>query len=149
MPSLTIPIMTSTSSLVFGPGLTKTFCSALSTLFGLGTGTTGMSSVGSFSSTPVIVNPLTQSAGSAITFQGLPWNVTQDPPLVLSFGTGPAHDTGSILGFNHVLGPQVQTGSVMSSAMSSSSTPFLLFSSGSIGVTPLVRSSARGQYNQT
>lgn len=149
MPSPTIPVVTGTSSLVSGLGLTQASGSAFLVSFGLGTGTTGMSSTGLFSLTPIVVNLLTQSDSSAITFQGLPWNFGQVPPLVPTFETGPAHNSGSVSGFNPILGPQVQTGGFMSSIASTSSTHLSLFAGGSTGMTPLVRSSMRGQYIQT
>jgi len=105
MPSPTIPVATSTSSLLFDSVLTQASSNAFSILFGLGTCMNGMSSVGLFSSTPMVVNPSTQSGSFATTFHGFPWNASQIPPLVPTFGIRSAHNLGSVSGFNLVLGP--------------------------------------------
>jgi len=149
IPSPTIPVTASTSSLMFGSGLKQIPSGAFSAPFGLGTSTTGMLSMGLFSSTPAIVNPSTESVGSSITFQVLPWNKNQVPPPIPTFGTGSAQLSGLTVGFNIVPSPQVQTGGGMSSAASAASIPFSLFASGSSGAIPPVGSLTGGQYSQT
>jgi len=141
MPSLTVPIVTGTKYLLSFSSLTQALSNVLSVSLGLGTSTSSMSSIGLFSSTPVVTNPSTQSSGSNTIFQAFPWNGGHILPPVPIFGTGFSQNLGSVSGFNPVPGPHAQTGGFSSSMVFFSSTIFSLFATGGNGTAPPVGSS--------
>ena len=109
MPNPSVPVGTGASQVFSGSTTTLPSGSTFSGPSSSGADTFGMPSTGLFSSTPVVVNPVTPSTSSAPSSPVFSWNLGQNPPSVPVFGTTPAQNFGSASCFNFGTDSQIQS----------------------------------------
>ena len=149
MPNPYVPVGTGASQVFSKPTITQSTWNTFVGPSSSGTSIFGMPSTNLFSSTPVVVNPVTPSTSFVPTSQVFSWNLGQNPPSVPVFGTTPAQNSGSASGFNPETDPQIQSSRPWPSTSSGTSAPFSLFANSGSGTTPPVASTSGSQYFQT